>query len=260
MGLTGGYWERRRIAEMYRRGEVRPPVGYFAGVRHPLPSLFLIVILLVIYEAGVSHVTSPDGQSIRAGIELWLRDWLALAGPVPPIVIPATLVGLLLIWSLWKWLDRPDHFVITFLGTCVEGILCGVLLWFGCLYGPTLLEQSGLSIGAINALDPRLITFVGVGVYEEAVFRLIFFAWLARLLNIIFVPWLVAVPVAMATSAAVFALAHHLVQSDPFVPVVFFTRTLIGVYLAFLFWARGIGVAIGAHIVYDIMVAWSHDG
>jgi membrane protease YdiL (CAAX protease family) len=259
MGLRVGYWERRRLAEMYRRGEVRPPVGYFAGVRHPLPSLFLIVILLAIYEAGVSHFTSPDGQSTRAGIELWLRDWLSMAVPVPPLVIPAALVGLILIWTLWKWLDRPDGFVFTFFGMCVEGVLYGVLLWFGCLYAPMLLEQNGLSLGAINGLDPRLITFVGVGIYEEAVFRLILFAWLARLLNIVFVPWVIALPVAMAVSAVAFALAHHLVQSDSFVPIVFVTRTLIGVYLAVVFWARGMGVAVGAHIVYDIMVAWSHD-
>jgi membrane protease YdiL (CAAX protease family) len=259
MGLRAGYWERRRLAEMYRRGEVRPPVGYFAGVRHPLPSLFLILVLLAIYEAGVSHFTSPEGQSTRAGIELWLRDWLAMAGPIPPIVIPATLVGLLVVWSLWKWVDRPDHLIVTFLGACVEGTLCGGLLWLGCLYGPTLLEQSGLSLGAINGLDPRLITFVGVGIYEEAVFRLILFAWLARLLNIVFVPWVLALPVAMAVSGAAFAVAHHMVQSDPFVPVIFVTRTLIGVYLAIVFWARGMGVAVGAHIVYDIMVAWLHD-
>ncbi|MBO0699481.1 MAG: CPBP family intramembrane metalloprotease, partial [Zavarzinella sp.] len=55
-------------------------------------------------------------------------------------------------------------------------------------------------------------------------------------------------------SAAAFALAHHFVQTDPFVPAVFLTRMLIGVYCALLFWLRGLGVAVGAHIVYDIVV------
>ena len=106
---------------------------------------------------------------------------------------------------------------------------------------------------AIGEPDGRLITFIGVGIYEETIFRLIAFAWLARLLQFALVPGIAAIPMAVLVSAAVFALAHHIVQTDPFVPGVFLARMLVGAYCALLFWMRGLGVAVGAHIVYDIV-------
>ena len=80
------------------------------------------------------------------------------------------------------------------------------------------------------------------------------FAWLARVLRVALVPAIAAIPMAAVVSAVAFALAHHVVQTDPFVPSVFLTRVLIGVSCAALFWLRGLGVAVGAHIVYDIVV------
>ena len=74
------------------------------------------------------------------------------------------------------------------------------------------------------------------------------------MLRLAFVPWIAAIPVAVLVSAALFALAHHFVQTDPFVPSVFLTRMLVGAYCAVVFWLRGLGVAVGAHIVYDIVV------
>ena len=259
MGLRGGYWEQRWLADRYRYGDFRPPIGYFAAVRHPLPSLIFVVVLLAIYEMGVAYFASAGGPSVRAGIELWLRNWLAQAGPAPPIVIPAAVVGLLVIWTLWKYADRPHWPAVTVLGIAIEGVVFGLGLWFVCLHAPALLEQSGLSLAAIQGLDSRLITFDGVGVYEEVLFRLIFFAWLARLLYIVFVPWIAAFPMAVIVSAALFALAHDLLQNDPFVPMVFAMRTLIGIYLALVFALRGLGVAIAAHIVYDFMVSLPHE-
>lgn len=255
MGMRVRYLEPRCPGEHYRYGKFRPPVGYFAGVRHPFPCLTVIVLMLGIYEAGVIWFSQSGGPSTRAGVELWLRDWLAQIAPIPPIVIPATMIGLLVIWALWRYADRPERPVIAAFGILVEGILFGLGLWALCLYAPDWLDKAGFSLAAIDKLEPRFVTFIGVGMYEELLFRLILFAWLARLLQIIFVPWVAAFPIAVVVSAIAFAMAHHLVQGDPFISAVFTMRTLIGVYLAALFAVRGFGVAVGAHIVYDVMVA-----
>ena len=77
---------------------------------------------------------------------------------------------------------------------------------------------------------------------------------LARVIQIALIPVLIARPVALVASAAAFALAHHFVQSDPFVPSVFLMRVLIGIYCGLLFWWRGLGVAVLAHVVYDVVV------
>jgi hypothetical protein len=253
MDLKGGYRDRRLLANYLRHGDFRPRVGYLAAVRHPWPCLVFVVLVLAAYEAGVHLLAPASGQSIRAGLDLWLREWLTQFEPCPPIIIPATLVFILVAWSLWKRNERPDRLAIPVIGIALEGIVFGFILWAVCVNAPFLLEQSGISFAAINGLDPQTVTFLGVGLYEETLFRLIGFVWLARLLNVIFIPWLAAIPIAGIVSAAAFALAHHLVQSDPFIPTVFATRMLIGVYCAMLCWLRGFGVAVGAHVVYDIL-------
>ena len=265
MGLTVGYrephdwprrsWFRRDPYRAYHGYDDRPRVGYLRAARHPWPSLVFLVPLLAAYELGVARLTAPDGQSLRAGVELWLRQWLAQAGPWPPAVIPTTLVGLLVLWTLWRWWDRPGHVVPTVFGIALEGVVFGLGLWTLCLNAPAILDRAGLPPMAVGGPNPKLVTYVGVGIYEEVIFRLIAFAWLARLLRFVLVPGIAAVPMAVVASAAAFALAHHFVQTDPFVPGVFLTRMLVGVYCAVLFWLRGLGVAVGAHVVYDIVVA-----
>jgi membrane protease YdiL (CAAX protease family) len=155
---------------------------------------------------------------------------------------------------MWRWADRPSHIVIVVFGVLLEGVVFGLGLWTLCLNAPAILDQVGLTPMAVGGPSPKLVTYAGVGVYEEVIFRLIAFAWLARVLRIALVPGIAAVPMAVLVSSAVFALAHHFVQTDPFVPGVFLTRVLVGAYCAVLYWLRGLGVAVGAHIVYDVVV------
>jgi membrane protease YdiL (CAAX protease family) len=210
--------------------------------------------LLGLYELGVARLTPESGESLRAGVELWLRRWLDQTGELPLVIIPATAAGLLLLWTLWRWSDRPNHPFAAVFGIAVEGVVFGLALWALCLHAPAILDRAGLVTIALGSPDPRLVTYVGVGIYEEVIFRLIAFAWLARALRTVLFPGIAAIPIAILASSALFALAHHFVQTDPFVPSVFFMRMLIGTYCAILFWLRGLGVAIGAHIVYDAVV------
>jgi len=253
MGLMGGTRARRWSLDRWRPHD-RPRVSYLAAARHPWPSLVFVVPLLALYELGVARLTPASGESLRAGIELWLREWIAQAGPVPPAVIPATVVLLIGLWTAWRWWDRPNRLFTTVFGIALEGIVFGLGLWVLCLNAPAILDRVGLVPAAVGGLKPQVVTYLGVGIYEEVLFRLIGFAWLARVLRVALVPAIAAIPMAAVVSAVAFALAHHVVQTDPFVPSVFLTRVLIGVSCAALFWLRGLGVAVGAHIVYDIVV------
>jgi len=71
---------------------------YLAAVRHPWPCLVFIVPLLAVYEVGVARLAHENGESPRAGVELWLRQWLTQSGPYPPFPVPAALVFLLGAW------------------------------------------------------------------------------------------------------------------------------------------------------------------
>lgn len=263
MGLTGGYreWHWPRRPWFHRDPyDDRLRTGYFLGVRHPWPCALVVGILLGLYELGVARLSPSSGESLRAGVELWLREWLGQAGQVPPALIPATVVGLLLFWGFWRWSDRPIHLFTTVFGIVLEGVVFGLGLWTLCLNAPLILDRLGLTPMSVGGPNPKLVTYVGVGVYEEVIFRLFAFAWLARILRTALVPGIAAIPMAVLASSAVFALAHHFVQTDPFVPGVFLARMLVGIYCAILFWLRGLGVAVGAHIVYDIVTAAPLDG
>jgi hypothetical protein len=213
-----------------------------------------VTLLLAAYEVGVARLKTPD-EPLRAGVELWLRQWLADAGGWPPVILPAIIVGLLLVGTMWRWRERPERLFTCVFGICLESMLFGLVLWTVCLNAPIIFDHIGLTTAAVGGPNPKLISYLGVGIYEEVIFRLIGFAWLAWLLRTALVPRVAAIPMAMIVSSAVFALAHHFVQTDPFVPSVFLTRVLIGLYCAVLYWLRGLGVAIGAHVVYDIVVA-----
>jgi hypothetical protein len=224
---------------------------YLSAVRHPWPVLAVLVPLLGAYEIGIARL---GNDSFRAGIDLWIRKWLAENGGYPVVVLPGIVVGVLALWTAWRWKDRPERFFTAVFGIVLEGLVFGLGLWALCVNAPAIYQHFNLPTGAVDTPTPHVLTYLGVGIYEEFVFRLIGFAVVARVIQVALVPWVIARPVALVASSFAFALAHHFVQTDPFVPVVFFTRLLIGLYCGLLLWWRGLGVAVGAHIVYDIVV------
>ena len=102
-----------------------------------------------------------------------------------------------------------------------------------------------------------MIGYVGAGVYEETLFRLILvpvFFWSLRLLQ---TPQIFASTLAVTGSALLFALAHHAGSpGEPFTWFAFIFRWMAGVFFAWVFVLRGFGVAVGTHTIYDILVGW----
>ena len=64
---------------------------------------------------------------------------------------------------------------------------------------------------------------------------------------------------ACLASAVLFSCFHHLGSlGDPFLPLVFLIRVVAGVFLGVLYLQRGLGIAIGAHALYDVCVTLLH--
>src|SRR5262249_48259180 len=98
-------------------------------------------------------------------------------------------------------------------------------------------------------------TFVGAGIYEEAIFRLGLFTALYWVLKKISPFPLFPFVLAAAVSALLFAAAHHAgPHGEKFDGYVFLFRALAGVYFAFVYQLRGFGIAVGAHAGYDVLV------
>jgi hypothetical protein len=127
---------------------------------------------------------------------------------------------------------------------------------------------------AANLEHPRqrLISYLGAGIYEETFFRLLLIPLLYFSLKPILYFTSISMLLSLIVSSLVFALAHEVIplanhaitdipqlildelSSDVYRQFVFAFRTMAGLYFGILFYLRGFGIAVGAHLVYDIFV------
>jgi Type II CAAX prenyl endopeptidase Rce1-like len=233
-------------------------ISYFQATRHPWPSLLFLLPLLLAYEAGIFYLGGPQPDAMRNGADAWLHWGLQTIGVNfaygPPILLAVIFLG----WSYAARDKRPQDLVGVVSGMVIEAVFFALGLWgLSRALGPVL-DHFGihlnLSPGQEQAVG-QAITFVGAGIYEEVLFRLILFSGLTFVLRLAFVPGLIAVPVAAAGSAALFSAAHHVGPfGEPFDRYVFLFRLLAGMYFAVVYRMRGFGVAAGAHALYDVVV------
>jgi len=141
----------------------------------------------------------------------------------------------------------------------LECLVFAVVLW-GLSYGfAPFLNYLGVTLSAgappVDPILSRVVTYVGAGIYEEILFRLVLFSGLAMLLRLALVPVYAALPMAAIISALVFAGAHHVgPHGERMDSYVFLFRTMAGLYFALVYHLRGFGVAAGAHASYDVLV------
>jgi membrane protease YdiL (CAAX protease family) len=112
--------------------------------------------------------------------------------------------------------------------------------------------------GSAASADPaveQMVGFIGAGIYEETLFRLLLYSALMWLFHWLDFPAIMSFLLAAAASALLFSAAHHLgPNGEQFESYAFIFRTLAGVYFAVLFQMRGFGIAVGTHAGYDLLV------
>jgi hypothetical protein len=233
---------------------------YFSSTRHPWINLLFLTPLLVAYEAGVWWLGTGQSSQIRNGADAWLRWGLDIFGVGQVLAAPLIIVVVMLVWSWWRWADRPEDPVTAFFGMAFESCVFACLLWqFSRNFG-SIVDLLGvkLEISAQAASTARILTSIGAGIYEEVLFRLGLFVGLYALLRTIRLPVLIALVLAAATGAITFAVAHHIgPYGEPMRADFFVFRTVAGLFFTLLFIARGFGIAVGAHAGYDILVGLS---
>jgi membrane protease YdiL (CAAX protease family) len=228
---------------------------YWSQSRRPLASLLFAGPLLAIYEAGVIFL-GPDAP--RNGADVWLRQSLNFLGFNAYFLLPVLTVGVLLGWH--HVLRQPWHISRRiFYGMFGECLSLAAVLWLSWkLYlfvwkavAPTL----ALNIGGILG---TIICFLGAGIYEELLFRLILLNLMIGLLA-----WLHAGPKASVIGGVVltsllFSAAHYVGRAgEEFFWQTFLFRFLAGAFFAVLFRYRGFGIAAGTHAFYDVLVGLS---
>jgi hypothetical protein len=246
------------------------PSGYAPATRHPWPCLLFVLPLLIAYEAGVMSLGGPHPETIRNGADHWLRSALLLLDKrffwVPPVILA-------LGFGVWAWKrrgDRPGDLIGVLSGMVLESITFALGLWALSRVLAPLMVQAGIEVTAavppvdepppvLSAAEPALrqvVTYLGAGIYEEALFRLVLFTGIVAALRAVDLPNGLAVMLAAAGSAVLFSTAHHIgPYGQAYSNWLFLFRMAAGLYFALLFQLRGFGIAVGAHACYNLMVS-----
>jgi hypothetical protein len=224
-----------------------------------LPGLVFILPLLVAYEAGVAWLGGATADTWRAGADAWIRQGLTSLGITDRLFLPLALAMILLGWQAIdgrRWRFHPGILV----GMAIESLVLGI-----ALIGLSKLVDIGfarldppvpLSAGPPHPAAP-LIGYLGAGLYEETLFRLTLIPIFYCGLRLLQTPIVLANTLAVTSSALLFSLAHHAGSpGETFTWFAFIFRWLAGIFFAWVFVARGFGVAVGTHSAYDILVGW----
>lgn len=236
---------------------------YWSLARQPLHCLLFLLPLLVVYEIGVDFVTAGAHDAARNGADHWMRTGLRRAGFQHPMLLPIVVVGLLAVWQLvghFRWKPSPA----TLFGMLAESVLFGVCLvvvgqlqdlaFRSHLGQMAQAPHSAVPLAQAGAL-PRVIGYVGAGVYEEVLFRLCLVPVLYGLLRVILVPRRMAIILTVAVTSLLFSAAHYIgPAADQFTMYSFVFRATAGVFFAALFVLRGFGITVGSHAAYDLLV------
>jgi hypothetical protein len=231
--------------------------SYFQATRHPWSCLLFLVPLLLLYEAGVLGLGGGQAESLRNGADAWVRWGLESFGLAQFYWAPIFIIGTLLLWSLARMGDRPSDFVGVWIGMALESVVLALGLWLLSRQLGPLLEQWGIRLnwGPDRQALGRVVTYVGAGIYEELLFRLLLFLVLGLFFRLLGVPRLIAPLLTTLASAGLFAAAHHIgPYGEAFDSYVFVFRALAGLYFALIYLLRGFGIAVGAHACYDVLV------
>jgi membrane protease YdiL (CAAX protease family) len=235
--------------------------GYWRQSQRPLASLAFILPLLVLYEAGVLLF---DAATVRNGADLWLRLWLERLGFGQYFLLPLLTIGLLLAWHHTTH-QRWQLSAVVMYAMYLECALLGLaLLAVGLLEG-SLLQQIAAHgeppVCAAIGFDWRqkwlahVIGFLGAGIYEEVLFRLMLLPAVAGVLTFLGAGSQLRVVGAIVATSLAFSAAHYVGPSgETFEAFGFAFRCLAGGFFATLFIARGFGIAAGTHALYDVFV------
>ena len=238
-------------------------LDYLKSTRHPFAAALFVLPLLAFYEIMVLVLGGGVNGSneLRNGADAWVRNQLMVGDVSIAWALPVAVAVVLIAYTAWKWKERPARPLTAVFGTFIESAVFAAALWALSRNFIPLLDRVGLptqDVGFQPVATGQVVRFVGAGIYEEVLFRLGLFGLLALVIRLAFVPKVGAVLLAAVLGALAFAAAHHVGPAgEPMSAPVFLFRTAAGLVFTLLFAGRGLGVAVGAHAGYNILVGVS---
>ena len=239
---------------------------YYWQTLRPIVCLAFVIPWLLFYETAVLMTDSP---SVRGGVDAWLQWAFDRLGLGPLVILPLVTIVALLVRHHWMHDDwRFDPRVL--LGMLVESAGLGLILYWAAaachlVLAPQVMTTemsepiSSVLLGPAHASWVRTVAYVGSGIYEELVFRLLLFSglviWSRRWFSHPHPAWWLA----MVVSSSLFAILHFDLINPagaPFDWGGFWFRFCASSIFCAIYLFRGFGIAVGAHVAYDILTQW----
>ena len=247
----------------------RPLLGrgsYFALSMRPLHILAFLLPVVVLYELGTLGVFGPVRDSLEA--HQMLVRFFDLFGVVGLHLPALALVSMLLIQHV---LSRdPLRFLPTVWIKMVfeSAFLTVPLIVIVMLLKPVVglggglggVENAGMVIQATGGEPSQMsqvMLALGAGLYEEMLFRLVLITMIHFLVSdVLGFSETKGFMVGLLVSSIVFAWHHdqiYLLDGSINFRMAFF-YFIAGLYFGILFLMRGLGIAVGVHLMYDLLV------
>lgn len=238
--------------------------GYWHESARPLAGLIFVAPILIVYELGVLLL---DHQAIRNAADVWLRQILDLLGFSQYFLLPILTCGLLLAWhhvTHQPW--RPNWGVLY--GMLLESLAFGFALvlvagWQRSLFSAAIPACAADTGGGGGSLA-LMVGYLGAGIYEELLFRLMLLSAAVGLLRLSGFSLRWSVVGAVILTSLLFSAAHYQIDitfaghqftttyGEEFAWYSFCFRFIAGVGFSVLFVFRGFGIAAGTHAAYDL--------
>ena len=239
---------------------------YFVQTRRPIVALYFVLPLIVVYEIAKIFIGQ---QTAYSGIDFWVYQILNAFGVGQLVILPLLTAALLLAWHH----RRDDHYFFDpklLPLMALEAMGMGLMLFlFANMY--QLLSTTDPNAGAVA--DPYLwtigsstwwsnvITFIGTGIHEELIFRVLLMLPIMLALQPFFEGpknqgRTMAVLVAAGVSSLLFAVAHvnwFNPAGEAFNEVTFVFRLVAAGIFSGLFFYRGFAIVVGTHITYNVL-------
>ena len=235
--------------------------NYFACAKRPIVSLYFLLPLILCYEIAKIFA---GGESLSSGIDLWIHNFLCIFGAGQLVILPLLTAAVMLYYhhkTNDHWHVRPS----TFGKMAAEAIGFGFMLFF---FAHIFQIVAVASPSAGKVIDPyywqigstawwaNVVTYVGTGIHEELIFRVIIMVPAIAFLKDILSDKQAATILAVIGTGLLFALAHvDFINplGQPFDPTSFSLRFIASCLFAVVFLYRGFGIVVGTHIVYNVL-------
>ena len=232
---------------------------YWSDTQRPLTCLLFLLPWIVVYEAGILMLSETEPDGLRNGADYWLRSLLSVSGSEQVLLLPLLVIAILMSWHLvrrYPWQIRLE----TQIGMLAESLLLAVaLVAVGQLHHLLFVNlqsaEADPRLLAVEGPIRHVVSYIGAGVYEEVMFRLLLVPAAFAAFRILEFPSQWAAAMAALTTSFVFALAHHVgPAADAFNLFTFSFRAAAGVFFTAVFFLRGFGITVGCHAAYDLLV------